>query len=318
MSRIRDRLTGRFLVYGVASVVVAVATNPAQAGTTALVPAYFYPAGSTLTYWNQLDQTANQINLDVIVNPASGPGTSTDPNYLSAIENLNATTYGKVFGYVPTGFGARPIADVENDVSTYLNLYGNRFAGIFIDQMSIVPSTLTYYQTIDQFIKSTLGSSSTVIGNPGSPFLNGVTPSSYLSTADVLNIFEGPNTAPSPGAAGFDAYPYGLNWFQNYPSNRFANTVYDVPADGGNPSQSAAMLADLSKAVQLNAGYVYFTDGTGGNPYDHLPSYWDQEVAAIQSLSVPEPSALAVLTSGGLLLSLACAAKKIGGFLGRV
>jgi len=50
-----------------------------------------------------------------------------------------------------------------------------------------------------------------------------------------------------------------------------------------------------------------FTDGTGGNPYDHLPSYWDQEVAAIASLSVPEPSALAMFASGGLLVSLACA-----------
>ena len=47
------------------------------------------------------------------------------------------------------------------------------------------------------------------------------------------------------------------------------------------------MLADLSKAVSLNAGYVYITDQTLPNPYAQLPSYWDQEVAAIAS--VPEP-----------------------------
>jgi len=113
------------------------ACSQASAGTTALVPAYFYPGGSTLGYWNQLDQAANNINVDVIVNPASGPGTMTDPN-------------------------------------------------------------------------------------------------------------------------------------------------------------------------------------SGANPYDHLPSYWDQEVAAISSSSsLPEPSALAMLASGGLLVSLACAVRKCGRSHGR-
>jgi hypothetical protein len=66
------------------------------------------------------------------------------------------------------------------------------------------------------------------------------------------------------------------------------------------------MLADLSKAVSLNAGLVYFTDGTGGNPYDHLPSYWDQEVAAIAAF-VPEPGPFTKLASGGLFAALAMA-----------
>jgi hypothetical protein len=284
-------------------------TNQARAGLTALVPAYFYPGGSTLTYWTQLDQAAQTINLDVIVNPSSGPGTTTDPNYLSAIENLNATPHGEAFGYVSTDFGTRSLSDVESDIQGYLNLYGNRFAGFFLDQMSILPSTLSYYQAIYAYIK-TLDPSYTVIGNPGSPFLNGVSPGNFLSTADIMNIFEGPNTAPTPGAAGFDAYPYGLNWFQTYPSDRISNVVYDVPADAGNPGQSSAMLADLSKAIQLNAGTVYFTDGTGGNPYAQLPSYWDQEVAAIAAASVPEPGAVAMLASGCLLSSLAVALRR--------
>ena len=59
------------------------------------------------------------------------------------------------------------------------------------------------------------------------------------------------------------------------------------------------MLADLSKAVQLNAGYVYITDQTLPNPYAQLPSYWDQEVAAIATL--PEPGSLTILAAGALL-----------------
>ena len=94
-----------------------------------------------------------------------------------------------------------------------------------------------------------------------------------------------------------------MNWFQSYPSNRFSNIIYDVPANAGDPSQSSAMLADLSKAVQLNAGYVYITDQSGGNPYSQLPSYWDQEVSALAS--VPEPRVLTHLVSAAVCGSLA-------------
>ena len=82
-----------------------------------------------------------------------------------------------------------------------------------------------------------------------------------------------------------------MNWFQSYSSNRFANTIFDVPA--------SAMLGDLIKAHQLNAGNVYITDQPLPNPYAQLPSYWDQEVAAIAS--VPEPSSFTVVAVCGLM-----------------
>jgi hypothetical protein len=81
--------------------------------------------------------------------------------------------------------------------------------------------------------------------------------------------------------------PYSQNWFESYPSDRFTNTIYDVPANTGDSSQSSAMLADVSQAAQLDAGFVYITNLSGGNPYDGLPSYWDQEVSAVAA--VPEP-----------------------------
>ena len=100
--------------------------------------------------------------------------------------------------------------------------------------MFITPATLSYYQSLESYIKG-LGASYTIIGNPGQPFLNGVSPTDYLLTGNVFNIFEGPNTAPSPGAAGFDAYPYGVNWFQSYASNQFSNVILaDVSGRGGN------------------------------------------------------------------------------------
>jgi len=253
---------------------------------------------------------AGMVPLTAIFNPDSGPGPSTDPNYVAALTNLE-TAGGYVVAYLPTNFGGIPLANIESQVQAYRTQYGSLINGFFIDQMNITPSTLSYYQAIDSYIKS-LNPAYSVFGNPGSPFLNGVSPQDYLSTADVLNIFEGPNTAPSLGAPGFDAYPYGLNWFQSYSSSQFSNIIYDVPADLGSPGTSAAMLADLNRAAQLNAGDIYITDQGLPNPYAQLPSYWDQEVAALhaQDVSMPEPGALGYLVGATLCGSLAVAARR--------
>jgi hypothetical protein len=177
-------------------------------------------------------------------------------------------------------------------MSTYISQYGSLINGFYFDGMNVTPSTLSYYQSLDSYAKG-LSSSYRVIGNPGQPYLNGVSPSNYLSTADILDIFEGPNTAPPASTAGFNAYPYGQNWFQSYPSKDFDNTIYDTPT-------VSDMLADITQAAALNAGYVYVTDQTTPNPYAQLPSYWDQEVAAVAS--VPEPASFGLLMIGiGLL-----------------
>jgi hypothetical protein len=300
----RGELQRRVLLAAtVMSLLAAHADKIARADlTTALVPVYTYP-GTDPASWTQLDQSANQINVDAIVNPASGPGTITDPNYVAAIAALDATKYGKAFGYIKTGFGGQSLSAMEADVDAYRSLYGGQnFAGFFLDQMSINATTLSTYQAIYNYIKSIPGTSYTVIGNPGNPFIFPLTPDQVLSTADQLVIFEGPNTAPNPGDPGFNNYPYpgtGLTeWWQNYPSSRFANIIHDAPA--------SSLLSDMSKAQGLNAGSIFVTDGTGGNPYNGLPSYWDQEVAALPS-AAPEPSSLVLATVCGIVGSAAAA-----------
>ncbi len=93
-------------------------------------------------------------------------------------------------------------------------------------------------------------------------------------------------------------------WNLSYDAGHFANLVYDVPT-------AAAMQADINQAVADHAGNAFVTDDTLPNPYDTLPSYWDQEVAAIKAQnSVPEPGTLTLFACG--LVGCGAWARKAG------
>jgi hypothetical protein len=251
-----------------------------------IVPAYFAPGtggpGGVGDGWAAMAAAAATVHITAIFNPNSGPASSYSSAYANAFTNLE-NAGGKVVAYVWTdngnADGTAPISTVENEISTYLTQYGTLIDGFMLDGMLITPSTLSYYQGLDSYIKN-LSPSYTVIGNACQPFTNGVSAQDYLSCADIFNIFEGPNSAPS-GSPGYNTYPYGQTWYESYPSDRFSNVIYDVPADADDSSTSSAMVADVSQAAQLDAGYVYITDLSGGNPYDALPSYWNQEVSTV-------------------------------------
>jgi hypothetical protein len=196
------------------------------------------------------------------------------------VNNLRAAG-GHVLGYVYTNYGNRSEAAVEADINAYVNFY--HIDGFFIDQQSTDPTEVSYYAALYNYVKG-LNPNYEVIANPGTN-----TDQAYLQTptADVLVTFEG--TAVT--YAGYTPAP----WTSQYAADHFANIVYNEPT-------AAGMAADLQLAQQRNVGQVYVTDGNLPNPYDHLPSYWDQEVQALTPSTVPEPSAVVLLTAGGLSL----------------
>jgi hypothetical protein len=249
----------------------------------ALVPAYFYPnhGGGYGDDWYRLAQAAGTIGVNAILNPNSGPGARIDENYVTAVNSLRAAG-GRVFAYVHTSYGNRSATTVRNEIDKYIGFYA--IDGVFLDEMSTSASDLNYYSGLYGYIKSQSGAYR-VIGNPGTNTLE-----SYLTTptADALTIFEDRSDLYSDFTSAA--------WVVNHGAEHFAHILHTAPE--GN------LGTFLTLAASRNASLVYVTDDVLSNPYDALPSYWDEEVAAIAALSVPEPSTQA-LAGIGLLLVLA-------------
>jgi len=216
------------------------------------IPAYFYPG----SLWTQATSGAPVVDV-MIMNPASGPGTSQNPDYVTAVNNAKAAGI-KVIGYVHTSYGSRDIDVVKGEIDLYKQWYGVN--GIFLDEVSSSASDLPYYQNVSDYIRSTNGTY--VALNPGT-----VPDQGYVSLGDTTVIFEGSYNTYKTWSAP--------SWVFNYPASKFTHLVYAT-------STSKNMKdAILTRSKNRNAGYVYVTNDVLPNPWDTLPSYWSTELSYI-------------------------------------
>jgi hypothetical protein len=162
----------------------------AQERTGVLVPLYVYPENiHTNPAYNRLMDLKRKyetVPFWVIINPASGPGRAADANYTKAIDRLCGAGC-VVLGYVTTGYGKRPAADVQQDIDRWLKLYP-RTHGIFFDEM--------VYEDADAAAKHQVALNQyahgrgfwPTVANPGAD-----TPGRYfaLEAADVIVVHEG-------------------------------------------------------------------------------------------------------------------------------
>jgi hypothetical protein len=243
--------------------------RPGGAGAMGvLVPAYFYPAGERLADWNRLAEAARSIPLEVILNPANGPGERTDPNYVAVVDALRRSG-ARILAYVDSDYGRRPIAAIEKDVRAYPTFY--KVDGFFIDQMANTPEAVGHYRSIRWLIRR-IDPRFRVVGNPGTLH----TLPEYLDAADTLVIFEGSARA----FAAYDPQASAAPWIAGHPPGRFAAIVYGV---GSAPAARDALV----RARRTGAGSVYVTDQKMPNPYLGLPPYWAEEAAAIRAMNEP-------------------------------
>ncbi len=248
---------------GTSSSTSPLATYTYRAGVALAVPSYFYALTSS---WGTLDGPPRTADL-AVVNPASGPGSAVDPNYVQQAAASQAAGVD-VVGYVYTNYGRRSLSSVEADITRYEQWY--HVNGIFVDQSATGCSTeASYYAPLYAFIHAQAGLDLTVL-NPGAP-----TPACYMAASDVMMTFEG---TPSDLAAGASTVP-------GYDPSRFWGVVYSARA--------SALASDLTTLTGDGFGAVFVTDQNLPNPYGVLPSYWSQEVAAV---GTPAPPAQPVVS----------------------
>jgi Spherulation-specific family 4 len=193
----------------------------------------------------------------MLLNVDSGPGTGP----LSHFQTLVAQAHDAgitVLGYSSTSYGQASISSVETQVRDYESWYGVN--GIFLDLTQGTPGEFSYYQTLSNFIRSTI-SNGVVWFNPGD-----YPAQEFMSIANVVMVFEGPYSSYLS-----DQVP---GWVSQYSPSQFAHVVYETPS------------ADLGNVVSLSrerrAGHLFVTDLSGsGNPYGALPSYWSQEAGDV-------------------------------------
>ncbi|MGT2928755.1 spherulation-specific family 4 protein [Streptococcus dentasini] len=218
-------------------------------------------------FWTRIENVGGDQIPYVIVNPAGGPGPKIDEAYQKHIAN-NINRGIKNVAYVPTGFFNRPSTDVLNDVDRYAEFYGeDNLAGIFFDEASYggnasdAPKMAEYYQYVKQNYPDMI-----VMANAGRSITDEIAPyadiwlTSEVSADTYINNFYQP-------ISQFEADPAN--------ANRIYHVIYAV-----DPSQYDDIIA-LSRA--RNAGWVMITDDVKNNPYDRLPTDFENLVARINS-----------------------------------
>jgi Spherulation-specific family 4 len=218
----------------------------------AFVPAFFYSSG----IWQQAADTKPVPTYMILDISGLGAGSSPVGHFQSIVKKERAAGV-TILGYSSTGYGSRPLSQIEADVRHYKAWYG--VTDVFLDEVKGITSQLPYYRKLAHYIRSYTPGTSIWI-NPGA-----YPDPSYMSVGNVVMAFEG----------SYAEY-HNIDvpsWAFDYNSDRFANTIY---ATSGSQVNSAI---NLSKT--RNAGYVYVTNGSGGNPYSTLPSYWSAEDSII-------------------------------------
>jgi hypothetical protein len=221
-----------------------------------LVPAYFDPSASN--YWSRLAAQAAKMpgRLYAIANPDNGPGSSREQAYTSVMATMQSNG-GKVIGYVWTNYGAVSISTVESQIDQWYSYYPS-INGIFLDCQANVTGQESYYLQLYGYVKQK-DSSAIVVGNPGTNTIESYLFDGGQRVTDVVCIFE-TNT-------GFDSWTPS-SWTSKYDRSNF----YVIPYN----RQPGEWLTAVNRAASLNVGWIYCTDATLPNPYNTLPSYFEE------------------------------------------
>src|SRR5437870_4437358 len=228
----------------------------ATSSSGVVIPLYTYPTDGSWSASLQAKKAHPNVPIIAIINPSDGPGGSSDSNYVQGVKNFQAAGI-IVIGYVATGYASHGMSDLDAQISRYKNWYSVN--GIFFDEMANNQGNENYYSTLNTYVKS-LGMTYTM-GNPGTTTLK-----SYVGTLDSIIIYE---SAGTPSLS----YPASATFYPSYSKSNFGLLAYSVP------SLDTSFETSTSTYVQ----WMYITNDGLSNPWDTLPSYFMNEVAALDA-----------------------------------
>lgn len=230
------------------------------------VPFYKYPASvATDTDIAAVISTARQLrgvaSVVAIINPASGPGTATDSNY---VELIDAFRGAGIFcaAYVATGMitTARSEADIKADIDTWKTLYDG-LDGIFLDEMasSLTAGEVATFDNVRKHAKTVLGPGAFVDANPGV----GQGLLQHIGALfDIVVCWEN-ETFPT------EAEALGGSEFRKYSRDATACMIH---------SQASFDIGQWQQMLEWY-GYVYATPDLMPNPYDDLHRVYMPELS---------------------------------------
>src|SRR3989454_3831957 len=228
----------------------------ATSSSGVVIPLYTYPTDGSWSASLQAKKAHPNVPIIAVINPGDGPGGSSDSNYVQGVKNFQAAGI-IVIGYVATGYASHGMSDLDAQISRYKNWYSVN--GIFFDEMANNQGNENYYSTLNTYVKS-LGMTYTM-GNPGTTTLK-----SYVGTLDSIIIYE---SAGTPSLS----YPASATFYPSYSKSNFGFLAYSVP------SLDTSFETSASTYVQ----WLYITNDGLSNPWDTLPSYFMNEVAALDA-----------------------------------
>lgn len=217
-----------------------------------IFPFYIYPTQSAIQPLIDLANLYPNVPIWVILNPATGPGTSIDPIYTNAVTQLRAAGIN-LLGYVNTNYGHRSKSVVQSDIRKWINFYHPD--GIFLDLMAV---NHPYYSSITAYAKS-LGIQM-VEANPGTNINQ-----SAGQDVDITNIFEN-SFLPSP-LSQFQ------NWYNIYQKSKLSLICYNIP------TLPTTFITDASQ----HFGWLFITDNNNVDPYDAYPTYFDSFIQLLST-----------------------------------
>ncbi len=220
-----------------------------------LIPYYGYPTPAAIQPLITQKQLHPNVPMRVILNPASGPGTTVNTVYRDAINSLKLAGI-QVAGYVNTSNNARSLTDVKGDISRWYTLYHPD--GIFLDSMG---TNLSYYTTLTAYIKS-FGMQFS-IGNAG-----GNVSTTYTTAVDTV-IISTNNVLPN-----LTNY---TNWSDaNIPKTEVGMLLYNIS------TYPTGFIYEAKKFV----GWLYITNTGGMAPWNVFPTYFATLMNSLDTVEV--------------------------------